>query len=270
MSGTPAPQAQPLLRADAFDGVTALVTGAGTGIGRAVARRLAALGARVVGAGRRAEPLADTAEMVAADGGWFAPRTVDVRDRQAADALVADVGEAYGLHVLVNNAGGQFVAPAADLSPRGWASVLDLNLTAVAGLTHAAYPWLARHGGAVVHLSLSEPERGIPGLAHSAAARAGVLGLTRELAAAWCADRIWLTCLAPGTVLTDGVRGELSAEALDALVAATPLGRATAPEEVAELVCFLASPAGAPLSGQLVAADGGAGLTGRGVEILPA
>jgi citronellol/citronellal dehydrogenase len=214
----------------------------------------------VVGVGRRPEPLAGTGALIARAGGRFVARPANVRDPAAIAALVTEVGRGYGLQILVNNAGGQFVAPVQEISARGWASVLDLNLTAVATITEAAYPWLAQRGGTVVNLSLSEPERGIAGLAHSAAARAGVLGLTRALAAAWWDDDIRVTCVAPGTVLTDGVRGELSPHALADLVAGAPLGRDTGPEEVAALVAFLTTPAGGLLSGQLLHLDGGASL----------
>lgn len=261
---SPPPVAPPdrlrVVAAGALAGQTALVTGAGTGIGRAVALRLVSLGATVLGLGRRPDPLAATAAL-ATGPGRFLPFPADVRDPGTTD-LVTDLGRRYGLQILVNNAGGQFVAPAAQLSPRGFGSVLDLNLTAVARLTRAARPWLAARGGSVVTISLSAPERGIPGIAHSAAARAGVWGMTRVLAAAWRDQGIRVNCLAPGTVLTDGVRAELPPAVLAEVVRRTPLGRDTRPEEVAELVAFLATDAGALITGQMLALDGGSSLVG--------
>jgi len=247
----------------ALAGRTALVTGAGSGIGRVVSLRLVALGADVVGVGRRAERLDGTAALVPPDGlGSFTPRALDVRDREAARALVDEVGRERGLDLLVNNAGGQFVAPAAQISPRGFAAVLDLNLTAVVALTEAARPWLAARNGRVVALSLSSPERGIAGLAHSATARAGVAALYRRWAAEWRADGIALFCLAPGTVLTAGVGEELPGSTLDDVLAATPLGRDTGPDEVAEWVAALGAGLADGLSGSLLELDGGSGLAG--------
>jgi citronellol/citronellal dehydrogenase len=243
-------------------GRTALVTGAGSGIGRAVALRLVELGADVVGAGRRADALADTAGSAAGGPGSFTARAVDVRDRPAARALVAEVGRERGLDLLVNNAGGQFVAPAERISARGFAAVTDLNLTAVAALTEAARPFLAARRGRVVALGLSSPDRGIAGLVHSATARAGVASLYGYWAEAWRAEGIALFCLAPGTVLTAGVGDELPADALAAVVEATPLGRDTSVAEVAEWVAALGSGAADALSGTLLELDGGSGLAG--------
>jgi citronellol/citronellal dehydrogenase len=246
----------------------ALVTGAGTGIGRAIAIRLAGLGASVVGVGRRPEPLAETAELIAAapGPGDFTPRSLDVRGRGAAAAALAEIAGGDGLDLLVNNAGGQFIAPAADISDRGFASVLDLNLTAIASLTRAARPYLAERAGTVVTISLSAPERGITGLAHSAAARAAVLALTAELAREWREDGIRLYGLAPGTVLTDGVRGEMPPEALAETLRNTPLRTDTAVEEIAEWVAALAAGVGPLPSGTVLQLDGGAGI--HGVEGL--
>src|SRR4051794_16129176 len=149
-------------------GKVALVSGAGTGIGRAVSLRLAALGARVFGVGRRPEPLAQTAALA---GPGFTPHPLDVRDGEAVTAYLEALGAEHGLDILVNNAGGQFVAAASEISDGGMRAVLDLNLTAVSRMTTLARPWLAADGGGtVITLSLSSPERGIPGLAHSAVA----------------------------------------------------------------------------------------------------
>ena len=237
-------------------GKHALVTGAGTGIGRAISLRLAELGARVTGVGRRQEQLAETARLA---GDAFEWRSLDVRDGAAVEELVAGIAQ---LDLLVNNAGGQFVAAADAISDRGFAAVLDLNLTAVARLVELARPLLAQRGGVVVNLSLSAADRGIPGLAHSATARASVAGLTAQLARDWRGDGIALYCLAPGTVLTDGVRDELDAAALERVLAATPLGRDTTVAEVAEWVAALAAGIAPGASGSLIELDGGAGLRG--------
>jgi citronellol/citronellal dehydrogenase len=270
---TPAPRPDGdrvhVLAPGSLDGRTALVTGAGSGIGREVSRRLAGLGAHVVGVGRRRERLDETGDLVAAAGhGGFTARPADVRDRAAARAVIDETGRERGLDLLVNNAGGQFVAPSAQISARGFAAVLDLNLTAVAALTEAARPWLAARRGRVVALSLSSPDRGIAGLAHSATARAGIAALYRSWARAWRDDGIALFCLAPGTVLTAGVGAELPGSALADVVAATPLGRDTGAEEVAEWVAALGAGLADGLSGSLLELDGGSGLAGAASTLL--
>ena len=256
-SAAPRPASCAVLPAGTLEGRTALVTGAGSGIGRAVTLRLLELGASVVGVGRRAERLAETAALAGPRRSAFTHRALDIRDRAAAAAFVADLG---GMDLLVNNAGGQFVAPATEMSRRGFGAVTDLNLTAVAALIRAAHDGLAARGGRVVNLSLSAPERGIPGLAHSAAARAGIAALTRSLARQWRNDGIRLFCLAPGTVLTDGMREELPDDVRTRLLARIPLGRDTSTAEVAEWVAALGSGVADPVSGALIEVDGGCGL----------
>ena len=242
-----------------LDGKVALVSGAGTGIGRVVSLRLVALGARVFGVGRRPEPLAATAALA---GDRFTAHPLDVRDETAVSAYVEALGAEHGLDILVNNAGGQFVAPANEISDGGMRAVLDLNLTAVARITALARPWLAQGGGTVVTISLSSPDRGIPGLAHSAVARSAIVGLTARLADEWGDDGIRLYCLAPGTVLTEGMRDELTPSALAAVLERTPLGRDTSVDEVAEWVAALAAGIAPAASGSLIEIDGGAGLRG--------
>lgn len=257
-----------VLAPDACEGISALVTGAGSGIGRDIARRLVELGAHVTGVGRHEESLVETGKLVA-DSSRYAYEVCDVRDADAIADVVRRTGEARGIGLLVNNAGGQFFAAATDISRRGWASVIDLNLTANFVITQAAHPYLAATRGSVVNISLSGVERGGMGMAHSIAARAGVLGLTRTLALEWAKDGIRLNCLGPGTVITSALSDEASEHVLGNLVhKATPMRTTTSVQEVSELVAFLASPAGALMTGQLIQIDGGAHL-GSGLHMLP-
>ncbi len=247
-----------------------LVTGAGSGIGHAIALRFAELGAHIVGLGRRKEPLDELVAEIEGLGGSAEAHPCDVRDVEQVEDIVDRVGRSGGLHGLINNAGGQFFAPAEDISQRGWSAVIDLNLNAVFAMTRAAYPFLREQGGSVVSISLSGVERGSMGLAHSVAARAGVLGLTRTLALEWARDRIRVNCLGPGTVLTEAfLAGVTDGAVVDHLIEdATPLQRATSADEVAEFAAYLCSDAGQMLTGQLLHVDGGAHL-GSGLHLLP-
>jgi citronellol/citronellal dehydrogenase len=252
---------------DLFAGKTGLVSGAGSGIGRAIALRMLELGMEVTGAGRRSELLEETAHLAEGLAGTFHYESCDLRDAEAAEALVVRTGERHGIDLLVNNAGGQFYAPAIEISRKGWDAVIAINLSAIFTVTKAAYPYLKARRGSVVNISLSGIDRGSKGLAHSIAARAGVLGMSRSMALEWAADGIRLNCIGPGVVTTEGLETPTAKKMLSSLLAATPAGRATSPEEVAELTAFLASDAGALMTGQLIQIDGAAHL-GAGLHMI--
>jgi citronellol/citronellal dehydrogenase len=256
-----------VLRDGLFASQSAFVSGAGSGIGRAIVIRLIELGMSVFGTGRRAEMLEETASLTHGMAGKFSYQACNVRDTEAIEVLIREVGESQGIDLLVNNAGGQFFAPATEISRKGWDAVIDLNLSAVFTVTKAAYPYLKARRGSVASISLSGVDRGSMGLSHSIAARAGVLGLTRSLALEWAKDGIRLNCIGPGTVVTEGLAGEAARPMLERLIAATPMGRPTSLQEVAELVAFLASPAGALMTGQLIQIDGAAHL-GPGLHMV--
>jgi citronellol/citronellal dehydrogenase len=246
-----------VLREGSLTGRSALVTGGGSGIGRATAELMAELGARVAIAGRRAELLEATAKAIRARGGTCLPLVCDVREPEGARELVDTVVREHGsLDILVNNAGGQFVAPAEEISHKGFRAVMRLNLDAVWELTRlAAVESMLPNGyGKVISVVLS-PRRGIPGMFHSSAARAAVESMTRTLATEWGGRGVRLTCVAPGTIDTEGWRGY--GDTVEAISATIPLGRVGTPAEVAQMIAFLASPAGDFVTGTTVVIDGG-------------
>ena len=249
-----------IFRPGLFDGKTLLVTGGGTGIGRCTAHELAALGANVVIAARRPEPLAATAAEIARAGGRCETALLDVRDEKAVDATVAGLVAKHGrIDGLVNNAGGQFVQPAARISPNGWRAVIDLNLNGTFLMSSALYRHsLQAHGGSIVNV-IADVWTGYPGMAHMAAARAGVANLTITLSMEWAAAGVRVNSVAPGTILSSGMLTyprevqEIAAQG----AAASPPARLGTESEVSAAIVFLLSPAAAYVTGVTLAVDGG-------------
>jgi len=180
-----------VFRPGLFDGKVVLVTGGGTGLGRCTAHELASLGAQVVIAARRPEPLERVAAEIAEAGGKCTTAAVNIRDEKAVEALIATVLERHGrLDGLVNNAGGQFVAPLAEMSPNGWRTVVDLNLNGTYLMCRAAYrAWMQANGGAIVNM-LADIWTGYPGMGHMSAARAGIENLSFTLSMEWARSNV--------------------------------------------------------------------------------
>jgi citronellol/citronellal dehydrogenase len=259
------------LASDANEGRTAIVTGAGTGIGRATARELARTGARVAICGRRPEPIEDArAELEGAGHEVFA-MPCDVREPDQVAAFLDAVDERLGaVDVLVNNAGGQFAAPMEDIPLKGLRAVHRLNVDAPWHLTReVATRWMIpNRRGFVCFLGFS-PRRGVPSMAHSSSARAALENLASSIAIEWSKYGIRAVCIAAGLIRTEGMLA-YGGEALVAEYAKTvPMGRAGTPEEVAATVAFLASDGGGYVTGATIAVDGGADAWGLGAPPPP-
>ncbi len=245
-----------LFQPDLLDGQVALVSGGGSGLGRASALELAALGARVVICGRRSEPLQET--VARAQDGRVEAETCDIREEDQVEALVDGVLERHGrIDLLVNNAGGQFLTPAEDITPKGFRTVIRLNVEGTWLMSHAVATkaMIPGGGGKIVNVTLS-PHHGLPGMAHSSAARAAVENLTRVLSIEWARFGIRLTALAAGHFATDTLMTKYPKPVVEGVASTVPLGRLGTEEEFAWLVAFVASPGGDYLSGAILTVDG--------------
>ena len=253
-----------VLAGDANAGSVALVTGGGTGIGAATALELARTGAAVVVCGRRSEPLERVRIAVEEAGGACLAVPTDVREPDQVEALVDAALERFGsIDLLVHCAGGQFTAPAEEISPNGWRAVHRLALDAAWALTRlvAERSMIPRRRGVVVFVGFS-PRRGIPGFAHAAAARAALENLASGLALEWSRYGIRSLCVAPGAVATEGLE-QYGEEEVARWARSVPLGRLGTPEEVASVIAFLCSPGAAYVTGTTVVVDGAADAWGQ-------
>jgi citronellol/citronellal dehydrogenase len=251
------------LRSDANAGRVAVVTGGGTGIGRATALELAATGARVVVCGRREEPLERVRGEIEGRGAECLAVAADLREPDDVERVVDGALDRFEtIDVLVNNAGGQFSAPAEEISDNGWRAVERATVDAVWSVTRtvATRALIPGSGGLIVFLGFS-PRRGIPGFAHAAAGRAAVANLASGLAIEWSRHGIRAVCVAPGTIQTEAL-ANYGDEAVAAWERSVPLGRLGRPEEVAAVIAFLASAGGAYVTGTTIVVDGGADAWG--------
>ena len=251
-----------MLAEGTFEGKVAIVTGGGTGLGRAIALELARLGASVAVAGRRPEPLEETAALVTGSGGRALARPTDVRDPDAVEALVAATAETFGrVDVLVNNAAGNFVVRGEDLTPNGWRAVVSIVLDGGFLCTRAAGKRMIEQGdgGAILSVIASYAWTGGPGTVHSAAAKAGLVAMTRTLAVEWAPHGIRLNTICPGPTDTEGAGAALwpTEEDRARVAASIPAGRLATPHEVAAWAAALCSRYADYITGENLTIDGG-------------
>jgi len=253
-----------------FSGQTALVTGGGTGIGRATALAFVRLGGRVVIASRKLDHLEPTARELAGIAGAenVHHQTCDIREPEQVASLVGAALEKFGrIDHLVNNAGGQFPSPAESISPRGWDAVIRNNLSGTFYMTRetATRAMIPQRGGRIVNV-IAQIFRGFPGMVHTGAARAGVENMTMSLAVEWAQFGILVNAVAPGVIRSSGT-AQYPPEVVERGIRQTPLKRAGTCEEVAAAIVFLASPAAQFITGATLRLDGGQALWGNTWEI---
>jgi citronellol/citronellal dehydrogenase len=247
-----------IFRDGLLEGQVCAVSGAGSGLGRETALELARLGATVVACGRRKEPLAETAELAAGLPGAFEHECLDIREEEPVGRFFDGLLERHGrLDVLVNNAGGQFLSPAEAITPKGFKTVIDLNVLGTWLMTHAAATkaFIPQGGGKVLSVTLS-PHNGMPGMVHSGAARAAVENMMRTLAIEWARFGIKTVALAAGHFATETLLTKYPQAVVDNVARSIPLQRTGRAEEMAWLVAYLASPAGDFFSGTTITLDG--------------
>jgi citronellol/citronellal dehydrogenase len=262
MAGHPAVRS--VFRDGLFSGKTIVVSGGGTGIGRATARELASLGAHIIICSRSLEHLEPAREEIAGSGGKVTALICNIREPDSVEAFFAMAREQGVERVdgLVNNAGGQFISPAEGITPRGWHAVVETNLTGAFLMSRAVLDaGMREHGGAIVNI-VAEMWRGFPGMAHTGAARAGVVNLTQSLALEWAVYGIRVNAVAPGIIDSSGLKTYPPAvqEQVAGIAAETPSSRLGTESEIASTVTFLLSPAAAYISGATLKVDGASSL----------
>lgn len=256
--------ADTVYRPDLFAGQVALVSGGGSGIGRATALLFARLGATVVICGRSAEKLDRVAAFAAERDARVIPVPANVREPAEVDALYQRIADECGrLDLVVNNAGGQFAQEAIDFSDKGWNAVIDTNLNGTwTMMQRAARHWREAGGpGSIVNI-IAVTDRGMPGVAHTAAARAGVIGATRTVAVEWLPLDIRVNCVAPGLTATRGL-DVYPPEAVAEFPNANPMRRPGTAMEIAESCVYLSAPSGSFITGEVLTVDGGGRLWGE-------
>jgi NAD(P)-dependent dehydrogenase (short-subunit alcohol dehydrogenase family) len=246
----------------------AVITGGGTGIGLAIAKRLGALGARIAIASRNSQNLEEGCAALREAGVDALAVQLDVRKPEQVDEMVERTVKHFGgLDILVNNAAGNFICRAEDLSPNGWNAVIGIVLNGTFYCSRAVgqYMIARKRGGAIVSILANYVWTGSPGTIHSAAAKAGVMSMTQTLAVEWAPHGIRVNAVAPGPIESPGAAKQLwsTPAAVERITSMVPLRRWGKPEEVADAVAFLVAPQSGFITGEILTIDGGTWL-GRG------
>ncbi len=263
-----------VFRPDLFAGKSVLVTGGGSGIGRCTAHELASLGAKVVLAGRRQDALDRVAAEIDEDGGTADTAALDIRDEDLVAAAVARIIASHGpIHGLVNNAGGQFPAPLAKISAKGFRAVVDTNLTGGFIVAREVFSQsMQEHGGAIVNIT-ADCHNGMPLMGHSGAARAGMENFTRTAAVEWGSFGVRVNAVAPGWIASSGLDTYDDPglrRLLPRLKEAVPVKRLGTEAEVSAGICFLLSDGAAFISGATLRVDAGGSLQSAFFPLAPA
>lgn len=258
---------QSVFRADVFSGQTIIVTGGGSGIGRCTAHELASLGAKVLITGRKQEKIDKVLAEIKEDGGTAAGYAFDIRDEDAVKAAIKQMLADHGqIHGLVNNAGGQYPMPLAMINKKGWEAVVANNLTGGFLVARELYnQCMKKNGGAIVNM-VADMWGGMPGMAHSGAARAGMLNFTETASVEWAVSGVRVNAVAPGWIASSGMDHYdpvFAKEVIPKLSGASPAKRMGEEAEVSAAIVFLLSPGAAYISGSCINIDGASSRNSR-------
>lgn len=248
---------------EAYRGKTVLISGGAGGIGRATAWLMGRCGAKLILAGRNQDKLNSAVEAMTARGLDVSGQVVDIREPESVAALYAGISERGGFDILINSAGGQFPQAAIDFSVKGWNTVVNTNLNGTWHMMQgAARHWrdTSRPGSIVTIVVVTA--QGLHGVAHTIAARSGVIGLSRALAVEWAPLNIRVNCIAPGVIETPGWK-VYDEKAIEAYPRSNPMKRNGSTWEVAEACAYLAGPAAAFVTGEVLNVAGGSQLWGE-------